>query len=156
MLLKIQGEINMGIYKSVIVAIDINAEYEKIIKKALKVCKSVDCIRLAYIPLPSIYLQPYLYGADANAFDDSSRIERAQKKLESIAKKFKISQEHVFLKTGDAADEIKSFANDMDADLIVIGTHGQSGLKLLLGSTANAVLHGAKQDVLAVRVHESK
>jgi universal stress protein A len=36
--------------------------------------------------------------------------------------------------------------------LIVIGTHGQKGLQLLLGSTANAVLHGAGCDVLAVRI----
>ena len=43
-------------------------------------------------------------------------------------------------------------ADKISADLIVIGTHGQSGLKLLLGSTANAVLHGVKVDVLAVKV----
>jgi universal stress protein A len=40
----------------------------------------------------------------------------------------------------------------MAIDLIVMGTHGQSGLKLLLGSTANSVLHGAGCDILAVRV----
>jgi universal stress protein A len=44
-------------------------------------------------------------------------------------------------------------ANEKNIDLIVIGTHGRSGIKLLLGSTANSVLHGVKQDVLAVRVY---
>jgi universal stress protein A len=44
-------------------------------------------------------------------------------------------------------------ADESNADLIVLGTHGRSGIRLLLGSTANAVLHGAKQDVLAVRIH---
>jgi universal stress protein A len=43
-------------------------------------------------------------------------------------------------------------AEKINADLIVVGTHGQSGLRLLLGSTANAVLHGVKTDVLAVKV----
>jgi universal stress protein A len=60
------------------------------------------------------------------------------------------------LKAGDAGDEIKQIANENNADLIVIGTHGRSGIKLLLGSTANAVLHGVHQDVLAVRVHDKK
>jgi universal stress protein A len=35
----------------------------------------------------------------------------------------------------------------------VIGTHGQSGISLLLGSTASSVLHGSGCDVLAVRIH---
>ena len=38
------------------------------------------------------------------------------------------------------------------ADLIVVGSHGRHGLALLLGSTANAILHGAPCDVLAVRI----
>ena len=37
-------------------------------------------------------------------------------------------------------------------DLIVIGSHGRHGLALLLGSTANSVLHHARCDVLAVRL----
>ena len=37
-------------------------------------------------------------------------------------------------------------------DLVVVGSHGRHGLALLLGSTANGVLHGSPTDVLAVRV----
>lgn len=44
-------------------------------------------------------------------------------------------------------------AIDHQADLLVVGSHGRHGLALLLGSTANAVLHGAPCDVLAVRIH---
>ena len=35
---------------------------------------------------------------------------------------------------------------------IVIGSHGRHGLALLLGSTANSVLHGASCNVYVVRV----
>jgi universal stress protein A len=45
-------------------------------------------------------------------------------------------------------------AVDHQADLLVVGSHGRHGLALLLGSTANAVLHGAPCDVLAVRIHD--
>jgi universal stress protein A len=43
-------------------------------------------------------------------------------------------------------------ARQQAIDLIVVGSHGRHGLALLLGSTANAVLHGAECDVLAVRI----
>ncbi|MFT7416177.1 MAG: universal stress protein A [Glaciecola sp.] len=151
-----QGMKNMSNYKKILVAIDINADYESVIQKALTICQSVDDLSLAYIPLSSVYIQPYLYGADYSQIDDSDRMARAQKKLDEIAHKFVIKKNNVYLKAGDPADEIQNFANEIHADLIVIGTHGRSGIKLLLGSTANAVLHGVKQDVLAVRVHDGK
>jgi universal stress protein A len=47
---------------------------------------------------------------------------------------------------------IHEVAKEQAVDLIVVGSHGRHGLALLLGSTANAVLHGAPCDVLAVRV----
>ncbi len=53
---------------------------------------------------------------------------------------------------GRAADEIHLFSSDHNCDLIVIGSHGYSGVKALLGSTANAVVHGASCDVFTVRI----
>ncbi|MBT8141621.1 MAG: universal stress protein, partial [Gammaproteobacteria bacterium] len=38
-------------------------------------------------------------------------------------------------------------------DLIIIGSHGEKGVRALLGSTASAVLHDAPCDVMAVRVY---
>jgi universal stress protein A len=64
----------------------------------------------------------------------------------------RIVESQVYTKTGNPSDETHNLAKEIQADLIVIGTHGQSGLKLLLGSTANAVLHGVKCDVLAVKI----
>jgi len=43
-----------------------------------------------------------------------------------------------------------------DVDLIIVGSHGRHGWRLVLGSTANAVLHGARCDVLAARVAPPK
>ena len=55
---------------------------------------------------------------------------------------------------GRAIDEILVTAKNQGVDLIVIGSHGRHGIKLLLGSTANGVLHRAECDVLAVRISE--
>jgi nucleotide-binding universal stress UspA family protein len=53
---------------------------------------------------------------------------------------------------GDAATEILAAANASKADLIVMGTHGRTGLKrLVLGSVARNVLQHAACSVLIVR-----
>lgn len=53
--------------------------------------------------------------------------------------------------TGDPADEILRYAAAHGIDLIVIGTHGRTGLsRLLLGNVADRVLRRARCPVLVV------
>ena len=63
-----------------------------------------------------------------------------------------ISEENQHLTFGRPETEIDAIAAEIGADLIVVGSHGRHGIALILGSTANGVLHGAPCDVLAVRV----
>jgi len=52
---------------------------------------------------------------------------------------------------GTPATEILAAAKDVSADLIVVGTHGRTGLaKFFLGSVAEGVLRGSDRDVLAI------
>lgn len=58
---------------------------------------------------------------------------------------------HIEVRFGEAAEEIVAYARDR-ADLIVISTHGRTGLKhLLFGSVAEAVVRQATCPVLTVR-----
>ena len=55
-------------------------------------------------------------------------------------------------RTGAPAEEIVKFAEESSVDLIVMGTHGWSGLKhLILGSTAENVVRTAHCPVMTVR-----
>ena len=66
---------------------------------------------------------------------------------------FGIEPERVVTRIGRPALEIKAQAKEFGADLVVIGSHGRHGLSgMMLGSTANGVLHGAPCDVLTVWV----
>ena len=59
------------------------------------------------------------------------------------------------VRTGSPAFEIIDVANNLPADLIVISTHGRTGLKhVLLGSVAEHVIRHAPCPVLVVREHE--
>jgi nucleotide-binding universal stress UspA family protein len=50
------------------------------------------------------------------------------------------------------ADEISQLASDLEADLVVVGTHGRRGLsRVLLGSSAEATVRLAPCPVLVVR-----
>jgi universal stress protein A len=60
--------------------------------------------------------------------------------------------EHVVLK-GTPYEEISRFAEENKIDLIVIGTHGRTGLdRMLFGSTAEQVVRYAPCPVLTVRL----
>jgi nucleotide-binding universal stress UspA family protein len=53
---------------------------------------------------------------------------------------------------GSAAEEIIATANEINSDLIVMGTHGRTGIRrVLLGSTAEHVLRKAKCPVLTIK-----
>ncbi len=66
-----------------------------------------------------------------------------------------IEPEQVVTRIGRPALEIKAQAKEFGADLIAIGSHGRHGLSgMVLGSTANGVLHGSPCDVLTVRIAE--
>jgi universal stress protein A len=69
---------------------------------------------------------------------------------------FGIEPDRVVTRVGRPAIEIRAQAEKDGADLIVIGSHGRHGLSgVMLGSTANGVLHNAPCDVLTVRVSGS-
>src|SRR5262245_40055388 len=58
---------------------------------------------------------------------------------------------------GDPADEILRFADEIGADLIVMGSHGRTGvMRILMGSVSRKVLDQAKCPVLIVRIPDRR
>jgi nucleotide-binding universal stress UspA family protein len=56
------------------------------------------------------------------------------------------------LRSGDAAAEIIEAIGEWQADLVVMGSRGRTGLtRLLLGSVARNVVHGTSASILVVR-----
>ncbi len=64
---------------------------------------------------------------------------------------------HSMVLEGDPADEIERFVPDHGIDLIVISTHGHSGLeRLMFGSVAQRVIRAAPCAVLSIRAKPAK
>lgn len=80
-------------------------------------------------------------------------VQQAENELEALQKEIDMPSMSfdVVLTEASASTEIIHYAGERDIDLIVTGTHGLSSMLERLGSTANAVLHNAKVDVLVVR-----
>ncbi len=75
-------------------------------------------------------------------------LERAETQARSAG----LANVEVFARQGDAADAILDVAEELDADLIVIGNKGMTGAdRFLLGSVPNKVSHYAPCSVLIVR-----
>ncbi len=109
----------------------------------LHVVEYVPPLDLAYDPIVPM-------GVDIeNQLMDRARAE-LKKRLARVGGEG--TQSHV--EAGSPKREIVRFAREHEVDLIVVGTHGRHGLSLLLGATANGVLHHAPCDVLAVRIPE--
>ncbi|MDG4553965.1 MAG: universal stress protein [Candidatus Competibacter sp.] len=84
---------------------------------------------------------------------DQALLEEARKALGEIARRLDMEGAEQWVVSALSTKEgILDAAREHGVDLIVVGSHGRHGLALLLGSTANAVLHGAPCDVLAVRI----
>lgn len=81
--------------------------------------------------------------------------EQATKELQKLSEAIGVKDDQLHLEIGSTKNEVLRVAQEIGADLIVAGSHGKHGLALLLGSTANAILHGAECDVLIVRSAES-
>jgi nucleotide-binding universal stress UspA family protein len=57
-----------------------------------------------------------------------------------------------FVRVGRPVEEITQLADDEHADLVVMGTHGRTGLqRMLIGSVTERVVRTAKMPVLTVR-----
>lgn len=64
---------------------------------------------------------------------------------------------HIAVEVGLAAETIIDYAAEYQVDLIVMSTHGRSGLqRWVYGSVADKVLRGAHVPVVLVRAHQPK
>ena len=139
-------------YNTVLVAVDLSNDSHNVIDQASKLAGETSKLHLVHVvePVAAAYSMD-IYAVNVSELQQEA-IKFAEQKLEKIGQELSISSDRVHTLLGAPAPEIRNLANELDAYAIVIGSHGHSGWKILLGSTAIKVLHGATCDVLTVHV----
>jgi universal stress protein A len=149
-------ENDMATYQKILVAIDLSSESDLVLQKARLIADSNADMHVVYVqePMDNVYVGIVPQSAAFSGLGDleAQLGEELKEKLNVLGEKFTLPSDHLHILHGSPAHEIHRFAKEYGSQLIVIGTHGQRGLQLLLGSTANSVLHGAGCDVLSVRI----
>lgn len=144
----------MAVYNRILVAVDLAMHADLLCNKAAELA----ALHQAELSLLHV-VEPVVSDS---AFDtlpplpvdfDDAMLKRAREGLEQLGERYAVDASRRFLEIGVTKHEITRLAKDQESDLIVVGSHGRHGVELLLGSTANAVLHHAHCDVLAVRIH---
>jgi len=145
----------MANYQHILVGIDLSDESQQVFERAQGLAKNHQAkLSLVHIIEPLTFA----YGGDIPI--DLSEIQeqlhqQARKHLADFCQLAGITDDQAHIVVGQPVAEIHRLANNLSTDLVVVGSHGRHGLALLLGSTANGVLHGAHCDVLAVRVKDN-
>ena len=93
---------------------------------------------------------PVPYTESELALIQQKAMDYLERNAEALRSKGAVVQ--IKVRTGEAADEINNAADEVNADLVAMSTHGRSGLsRWAFGSVTAKVLRGGKIPVLMVR-----
>ncbi len=143
-------------YKHILLAVDFYEQVDVIVNKA-QLLATQNQAKLSIIHIvDSLPVVDSSYGTEMpfNMDLTTELVAQAKERIAKIAQRLKIPSERTWIEIGSVSYEIVRVAEENAVDLIVIGSHGRHGLALLLGSTANSVLHHARCEVLAVRLQD--
>ncbi|WP_419640857.1 universal stress protein [Thiolapillus sp.] len=144
-------------YQHILLAIDFSEQSELIAAKAKELSRLYRAKLSIVHVLDNIAMPDTAYDTviplDQDSHDEA--LEAEKNKLIDIADSLDIDRNCRWLVWGVPKQEITQVADEQQADLIVVGSHGRHGLELLLGSTTNAILHHANCDVIAVRLRDA-
>lgn len=146
----------MSNYQHILLAADFSKEFDSVLAKAIELRELYNA-RLTFIHV--VEYTGAMYTGEIPLPEDLDLDQRlakqAETKLQAMIEQYNLTNAGFQVEIGTPKREIVRVAEEQKADLIVLGSHGRHGLQLLLGSTANGVLHQAGCDVLAVRVESS-
>lgn len=142
-------------YKKIIVTLDRSALAEQALEHAVDIAKAfgAQVELLTVVPVMQQLMQD---GSTVNVNWDAE-VAEDEEYLKGILARVREAGVEVRseLRRGDVAEEILRHAEEMKADLIVMSTHGRSGLgRWVYGSIADRVLRHSPVPVLLVRATE--
>jgi universal stress protein A len=142
-------------YERIVLALELEPKSDSlVIKKAKEFVEQFQSKLTLVHAMENLSSYGAAYGVAAGIDLEQILFDEAKLAMGKVAKSLDVDKEHQVIKPGPAKHVISEEAKERRADLIIVGSHGKHGVQLLLGSTANGILHSAECDVLAVRVED--
>lgn len=144
--------------QKVLVPIDFSDNSKKALRYAIPFAKQFKAeLVLMYVVEPTIYPSDFGFGQVGFPDVEQELHEKATKELDTLVKDLLphtvISTSIV--STGIPFVEITTYAQQENIDLIIVATHGRTGVEhILFGSTAEKIIRKAPCPVLVVRAEE--
>lgn len=142
-------------FDKILVAIDLEPESARAVLEKAEALKNAGGEIWAIHAVEPQYVQysidPTFTGSLTRSMEEDA-VKAARSRLAEICATTGIAPDHQIVIIGRAADRIQEAATDKEVDTIVIGSQARKGLARLLGSTANAVLHGSPVNVMTIRI----
>lgn len=142
-------------YRHIILGLDLHPECDLTIIRKAKTFAKLHGAQLTMVHAVE-HLNTYgigqAYPGMLNVEDELLKM--ATDELTKIGAEVGIAPENLVVALGSPKMVLFKQVAEKNADLIIVGSHGRHGLALLLGSTANAVLHNSKCDVMTIRIRE--
>ena len=145
----------MGRYNKLLVAVDFSTVSADAFHAAMQLAEELGAtLDVVHVVAPQLTGLPLEGGAVYSEDLHAKQLEEATQQLAEFVKREAAGKSGVASRilSGDPAVEINRVAGELGVDLIVMGTHGRTGLShLLAGSVAESVLRRAPAPVLCVR-----
>lgn len=144
-------------FHSIVVGTDGSETAREAVGQATQLAKSIDAtvhLVSAYEPVPQQRLRDEAKQAPGDLQWMVNQREDVDATLEEAADSIRATGVNVetYARQGDPADSILDVAEEIKADLIIVGNKGMTGAKrFLLGSVPNKVSHHAPCSVLIIR-----
>lgn len=145
-------------YQRILVGVDFSAHSVRAVRRAVDLAQRgggrVNLVHAVESPV-DYYDQAYDPVIPRDLDLGLQLVEVAKERMQQLIKQPGMGEVAGNVLLGSPKGVILSQAEALHADLIVVGTHGHRGFARLLGSTASAVSHGARCDVLTVRIGDA-
>lgn len=144
----------MKTYKHILLAVDFSEDTPFIIQRTRDIALLNKAkISLVHV-LDNIPMPDMSYGTiiPLDYEIENKLLEIEKNHLNHIGQELNVPENQRWLIWGSPEDEICTLAEKESVDIIIVGSHGRHGLALLLGSTANGILHHTPCDILAIRL----
>ncbi len=146
------------VIRRILVPIDFSGHSKNALKYAIPMAEQFGAsVRLVYVVEPTIYPADLGFGQVVLPEIEDELAEKGERELHALIRSEigNRCEASAVVRTGKPHQEILMEADEQDVDLIIVATHGHTGVEhMLFGSTAERLVRNARCPVITVRPQE--